>query len=56
MRAVALQKGETVAVSAAAGGVGSLAAQLAARTGAQVRDAFQDLEQSHTRGKIVLVP
>ncbi len=36
VRAVALQPGETVLVSAAAGGVGALAAQLALRTGARV--------------------
>ncbi|MGH9083349.1 MAG: NADP-dependent oxidoreductase, partial [Acidimicrobiales bacterium] len=36
VRAVAPQEGETVAVSSAAGGVGSLAVQLAARTGARV--------------------
>jgi NADPH:quinone reductase-like Zn-dependent oxidoreductase len=36
VRAVSLKKGDTVAVSGAAGGVGSIAVQLAARTGAQV--------------------
>ena len=36
VRAVAVQPGETVAVSAAAGGVGGLAAQLALRAGARV--------------------
>jgi NADPH:quinone reductase-like Zn-dependent oxidoreductase len=36
VRAVALKPGDTVAVSAAAGGVGSIAAQLAARTKANV--------------------
>jgi NADPH:quinone reductase-like Zn-dependent oxidoreductase len=36
VRAVAPQPGETVVVSAAAGGVGSIAAQLARRTGAAV--------------------
>ncbi len=36
VRAVALQAGETVAVSAAAGGVGSIAVQLAGRAGARV--------------------
>jgi NADPH:quinone reductase-like Zn-dependent oxidoreductase len=36
VRAVALKPGDTVAVSAAAGGVGSLAVQLAHRTGARV--------------------
>ena len=36
LRAVAPQPGETVLVSAAAGGVGALAAQLAVRTGARV--------------------
>jgi NADPH:quinone reductase-like Zn-dependent oxidoreductase len=36
VRAVSLKKGDTVAVSAAAGGVGSLAVQLATRTGAEV--------------------
>lgn len=36
VRAVAPRSGETVAVSSAAGGVGSLAVQLAARTGARV--------------------
>jgi NADPH:quinone reductase-like Zn-dependent oxidoreductase len=36
VRAVAVQPGETVAVSAAAGGVGGLAAQLARRAGARV--------------------
>jgi NADPH:quinone reductase-like Zn-dependent oxidoreductase len=36
VRAVALQRGETVVVSGAAGGVGSLAVQLAARAGATV--------------------
>jgi NADPH:quinone reductase-like Zn-dependent oxidoreductase len=36
VRAVSLRRGDTVAVSAAAGGVGSIAVQLAARTGAQV--------------------
>ncbi len=36
VRAVAPQEGETVAVSAAAGGVGSIAVQLARRTGATV--------------------
>jgi NADPH:quinone reductase-like Zn-dependent oxidoreductase len=36
VRAVALAGGETVAVSGAAGGVGSLAVQLAGRTGARV--------------------
>lgn len=36
VRAVALAPGETVAVSAAAGGVGSLAVQLARRSGARV--------------------
>ena len=36
VRAVAPRRGETVAVSSAAGGVGSLAVQLAARTGAKV--------------------
>jgi NADPH2:quinone reductase len=36
VRAVALQPGEVVAVSAAAGGVGGLAAQLARRAGARV--------------------
>jgi NADPH:quinone reductase-like Zn-dependent oxidoreductase len=36
VRAVSLKSGDTVAVSAAAGGVGSIAVQLAARTGAKV--------------------
>jgi NADPH:quinone reductase-like Zn-dependent oxidoreductase len=36
VRAVSLKKGDTVAVSGAAGGVGSIAVQLATRTGAQV--------------------
>jgi NADPH:quinone reductase-like Zn-dependent oxidoreductase len=36
VRAVALKPGETVAISGAAGGVGSLAVQLAVRTGARV--------------------
>jgi NADPH2:quinone reductase len=36
VRAVSLQPGDTVAVSGAAGGVGSLAVQLAQRTGARV--------------------
>jgi NADPH:quinone reductase-like Zn-dependent oxidoreductase len=36
VRAVSLKRGDTVAVSAAAGGVGSIAVQLAARAGAQV--------------------
>jgi NADPH:quinone reductase-like Zn-dependent oxidoreductase len=36
VRAVSLKRGETVAVSGAAGGVGSLAVQLARRTGARV--------------------
>jgi NADPH:quinone reductase-like Zn-dependent oxidoreductase len=36
VRAVGLEPGDTVAVSGAAGGVGSLAVQLAARAGAQV--------------------
>jgi NADPH:quinone reductase-like Zn-dependent oxidoreductase len=36
VRAVSLKKGDTVAVSGAAGGVGSITAQLAARAGAQV--------------------
>jgi NADPH:quinone reductase-like Zn-dependent oxidoreductase len=36
VRAVAPKKGDTVAVSGAAGGVGSITVQLAARTGAQV--------------------
>lgn len=36
MRALAPEAGETVVVSAAAGGVGSLAVQLARRTGATV--------------------
>ena len=36
VRAVSLKRGETVAVSGAAGGVGSLAVQLAKRTGARV--------------------
>jgi NADPH:quinone reductase-like Zn-dependent oxidoreductase len=36
VRAVSLKKGDTVAVSAAAGGVGSIAVQLAVRAGAKV--------------------
>jgi NADPH:quinone reductase-like Zn-dependent oxidoreductase len=36
VRAVSLKRGDTVAVSAAAGGVGSIAVQLAIRTGAEV--------------------
>ncbi len=36
VRAVALQPGDTVVISAAAGGVGAIAVQLAKRTGAQV--------------------
>jgi len=36
VRAVALKRGDTVVVSAAAGGVGSIAVQLAARAGAEV--------------------
>jgi NADPH:quinone reductase-like Zn-dependent oxidoreductase len=36
VRAVSLKRGDTVAVSAAAGGVGSIAVQLATRTGAAV--------------------
>src|ERR1700735_299106 len=36
VRAVALKNGDTVAVSAAAGGVGSISVQLARRAGAQV--------------------
>jgi NADPH:quinone reductase-like Zn-dependent oxidoreductase len=36
VRAVSLKRGDTVAVSAAAGGVGAIAVQLAARAGAQV--------------------
>src|ERR1700685_2344705 len=36
VRAVSLKRGETVAVSAAAGGVGSIAVQLATRAGADV--------------------
>jgi NADPH:quinone reductase-like Zn-dependent oxidoreductase len=36
VRAVSLKRGETVAVSAAAGGVGSIAVQLATRAGAEV--------------------
>jgi NADPH:quinone reductase-like Zn-dependent oxidoreductase len=36
VRAVSLKRGDTVAVSAAAGGVGSIAVQLATRTGAEV--------------------
>jgi NADPH:quinone reductase-like Zn-dependent oxidoreductase len=42
VRAVALQPGEVVAVSGAAGGVGSLAVQLAQRTGARVLGIASD--------------
>jgi NADPH:quinone reductase len=50
--------GQIVAVSAAAGGVGSAVVQLPALHGAHVlaRDAFARLEQRRTHGKIVLLP
>jgi NADPH:quinone reductase-like Zn-dependent oxidoreductase len=53
VRAVAPRPGERVVVSGAAGGVGSIAVQLARRGGANV---IGIVEQRHTRGKIVLGP
>ena len=60
------RSGDTVAVSAAAGGVGSVAVQLLKVRGAEViaatypldevRAAYELLEQRHTLGKIVLLP
>ena len=55
VHSVQLKKGETVVVSGAAGGVGSLAVQLARRTGATVIGLSSESSR-HTRGKIVLRP
>jgi NADPH:quinone reductase-like Zn-dependent oxidoreductase len=60
-----LQPGETVLITAAAGGVGSVAVQIAAGLGArpqveamlpleQAREALARVAGGHTRGKIVL--
>ncbi|HEY5319541.1 MAG TPA: zinc-binding dehydrogenase [Galbitalea sp.] len=63
VRAVEAKVGDTVAVAGVSGGVGSLVADgtieftiAATYPLERISDAFAQLEQCHTRGKIVLIP